>query len=37
MGLPKTSSGKLSRARVRANYLAGRYAPDGAPAKPAAA
>jgi fatty-acyl-CoA synthase len=32
MGLPMTSSGKLSRARTKANYLAGRYA-----AKPAAA
>jgi fatty-acyl-CoA synthase len=32
MGLPMTSSGKLSRARTKANYLAGRYAP-----KPAAA
>jgi fatty-acyl-CoA synthase len=32
MGLPHTSSGKLSRARTKANYLAGRYA-----AKPAAA
>jgi fatty-acyl-CoA synthase len=32
MGLPTTSSGKLSRARTKANYLAGRYAP-----KPAAA
>jgi fatty-acyl-CoA synthase len=27
MGLPKTSSGKLSRARTRANYLAGLYKP----------
>jgi len=26
MGLPMTSSGKLSRARVKANYLAGTYA-----------
>ena len=32
MGLPMTSSGKLSRSRTRANYLAGRYEP-----KPAAA
>ncbi|HYC63741.1 MAG TPA: fatty acyl-AMP ligase [Reyranellaceae bacterium] len=32
MGLPMTSSGKLSRSRVKANYLAGQYAP-----KPAAA
>jgi fatty-acyl-CoA synthase len=32
MGLPMTSSGKLSRARTKANYLAGRYDP-----KPAAA
>ncbi|MBN9089853.1 MAG: fatty acyl-AMP ligase [Reyranella sp.] len=32
MGLPTTSSGKLSRSRTKANYLAGRYAP-----KPAAA
>ena len=27
MGLPHTSSGKLSRARTKANYLAGRYEP----------
>ena len=27
VGLPTTSSGKLSRARTRANYLAGLYAP----------
>jgi fatty-acyl-CoA synthase len=27
MGLPMTSSGKLSRARAKANYLAGLYAP----------
>jgi fatty-acyl-CoA synthase len=27
IGLPTTSSGKLSRARTKANYLAGRYAP----------
>src|SRR5882672_3442194 len=27
MGLPTTSSGKLSRARTKANYLAGLYAP----------
>jgi fatty-acyl-CoA synthase len=26
-GLPTTSSGKLSRARTKANYLAGLYAP----------
>ena len=32
IGLPTTSSGKLSRARAKANYLAGHYAP-----KPAAA
>ncbi len=32
VGLPMTSSGKLSRARTKANYLAGLYAP-----KPAAA
>ncbi len=32
MGLPSTTSGKLSRTRVKANYLAGLYA-----AKPAAA
>jgi fatty-acyl-CoA synthase len=32
MGLPMTSSGKLSRSRTRANYLEGRYEP-----KPAAA
>jgi fatty-acyl-CoA synthase len=25
-GLPQTSSGKLSRARAKANYLAGVYA-----------
>jgi fatty-acyl-CoA synthase len=31
MGLPHTSSGKLSRSRTKANYLAGQYA-----AKPAA-
>ena len=35
MGLPKTSSGKLSRARTRANYLAGLYKP--VPPKPVAA
>ncbi len=34
--LPLTSSGKLSRATARANYLAGRYAARGAPAKLAA-
>ena len=27
MGLPTTSSGKLSRARTKANYLAGLYTP----------
>jgi len=27
IGLPTTSSGKLARARVRANYLAGLYSP----------
>ena len=32
MGLPMTSSGKLSRSRAKANYLAGQYDP-----KPAAA
>jgi fatty-acyl-CoA synthase len=32
VGLPMTSSGKLSRSRVKANYLAGLYSP-----KPAAA
>ncbi len=32
LGLPTTSSGKLSRAKTKANYLAGLYAP-----KPAAA
>jgi len=32
MGLPHTSSGKLSRSRTKANYLAGHYA-----ARPAAA
>ncbi len=32
IGLPMTSSGKLSRSRAKANYLAGLYAP-----KPAAA
>jgi fatty-acyl-CoA synthase len=34
LGLPMTSSGKLSRARTKANYLAGLYA---RPSKPAAA
>jgi len=34
MGLPMTSSGKLARARTKANYLAGLYA---SPSKPAAA
>ena len=37
MGLPKTSSGKLSRARTRANYLAGLYKPAAVSSKPAAA
>lgn len=32
MGLPTTSSGKLSRARTKANYLAGRYEPKNAAA-----
>ena len=36
-GLPMTSSGKLSRARTRANYLAGLYALPASPLKPAAA
>jgi fatty-acyl-CoA synthase len=36
LGLPMTSSGKLSRARTKANYLAGLYTP-AASAKPAAA
>jgi fatty-acyl-CoA synthase len=36
LGLPMTSSGKLSRARTKANYLAGLYAPAASP-KPAAA
>jgi fatty-acyl-CoA synthase len=35
-GLPMTSSGKLSRARTKANYLAGLY-PPASPPKPAAA
>ncbi|MBS0547889.1 MAG: AMP-binding protein, partial [Proteobacteria bacterium] len=30
MGLPTTSSGKLSRSRVKANFLAGKYAPKAA-------
>jgi len=37
MGLPTTSSGKLSRARTKANYLAGLYAPASPSSKPAAA
>jgi fatty-acyl-CoA synthase len=37
IGLPMTSSGKLSRARAKANYLAGLYAGPVSPAKPAAA
>jgi fatty-acyl-CoA synthase len=40
MGLPTTSSGKLSRAKVKGNYLAGLYGPVAAQsdaAKPAAA
>ena len=37
MGLPTTSSGKLSRARARANYLAGLYKPAAVSSKPAAA
>ena len=36
LGLPMTSSGKLSRARTKANYLAGLYASAASP-KPAAA
>jgi fatty-acyl-CoA synthase len=32
MGLPTTSSGKLSRSRAKANYLAGLYAPSTAAA-----
>ncbi len=32
MGLPTTSSGKLSRSRAKANFLAGLYAPDPAAA-----
>ena len=36
MGLPTTSSGKLSRARTKTNYLAGLYAL-ASPSKPAAA
>ena len=35
MGLPTTSSGKLSRAKVKGNYLAGLYGAGAA--KPAAA
>lgn len=37
VGLPTTSSGKLSRARTKANYLAGLYAPSSPSSKPAAA
>jgi fatty-acyl-CoA synthase len=37
VGLPTTSSGKLSRARTKANYLAGLYARPSSPSKPAAA
>ena len=37
VGLPTTSSGKLSRARTKANYLAGLYAPASPSSKPAAA
>jgi fatty-acyl-CoA synthase len=37
VGLPITSSGKLSRTRTKANYLAGRYAAPSSPSKPAAA
>jgi fatty-acyl-CoA synthase len=37
LGLPMTSSGKLSRARTRANYLAGLYTPAAPSSKPAAA
>ena len=38
LGLPTTSSGKLSRSRTKANYLAGLYAPSKpAPPKPATA
>ena len=36
-GLPTTSSGKLSRTRTKANYLAGLYASPVAPSKPVAA
>lgn len=36
-GLPTTSSGKLSRARTKANYLAGLYTVPGSPSKPIAA
>jgi len=37
VGLPTTSSGKLSRARTKANYLAGLYALASPSSKPAAA
>jgi fatty-acyl-CoA synthase len=37
VGLPMTSSGKLSRSRVKANYLAGVYAPPHSSSSPAAA
>ncbi len=37
MGLPTTSSGKLSRARTKANYLAGLYTSEATSSKPAAA
>ena len=37
MGLPTTSSGKLSRSRAKANYLAGLYAPPTGADKTAAA
>jgi fatty-acyl-CoA synthase len=37
MGLPTTSSGKLSRSRAKANYLAGHYAPPNGADKTAAA
>jgi fatty-acyl-CoA synthase len=36
-GLPTTTSGKLSRARTKANYLAGLYASPASSSKPAAA
>jgi fatty-acyl-CoA synthase len=37
LGLPMTSSGKLSRSRTKANYLAGLYASAASSSKPAAA